>query len=91
VGNGVCRKKPIGWSTPQFAQPFAQRNEVIIMHPDQIARAEQGRQLAGKGVVHAEIALHFRRLNSTRLADNGTAATTPGSRTRRNIRRNPAD
>jgi len=63
----ACAGKSRSLVDAQFAQPFAQRNEVIIMHPDQIARAEQGRQLAGKGVVHAEIALHFRRLNSTRL------------------------
>ena len=56
-GTGMCRKKPIGLVDAERAQLQAERDHVIVVHPDRVVRLQQRTQRLGEALVDVEIAL----------------------------------
>ena len=53
----MCRKKPIGFVDAERAQLHAERDHVIVVHPDRVVRLQQRPQRLREAFVHVEIAL----------------------------------
>ena len=52
-GIGTCRKKPIRLLHAALAQLAGQRDQVVVVHPDEVVMLQQRRQLLGEQRVDA--------------------------------------
>ena len=66
-GIGICRKKPMRLCRPARPQRLGQRDQVIIMHPDDVVGLQHLGQLVGEMLIDPQIAaMRSRRENSAR-------------------------
>ena len=56
-GTGMCRKKPIGFSTPSARSSSAERDQVIVVHPDDVVGLQQRLERAREALVDVDVAL----------------------------------
>ena len=52
----MCRKKPIRLLQPARAQLLAERDQVIVVHPDQVVGLDQRRDRLGEALVDPLVA-----------------------------------
>ena len=85
----MCRKKPIGFANPALAQLGGERDQVVVVHPDDVVSAQHRLQQAGEApVCRRRTARRSRPRTARGRGGCGTPATAPSWRSQGSNRRN---